>query len=353
MRNEKPTLVLLIPGFAANESDTTCLPQQQAFAHALKNNFPGHYFIILAFQYPFVSAPYIWKGIPVKPLNGKEKGGLRRLLTWSKAWMQLKKIKRENNVIGLLSFWCGECGLVGSRFARKNGLPHYNWILGQDARADNKYVHRINPRPEDLIALSDFLQATFQKNHHILPAQVIPPGIAISDFPPQQAPEKTIDILGAGSLIPLKQFPVFQEIIAEVKKEFPYVKAMICGKGPEKENLQKQILSLQLQDQVELKGEIAHPELLRLMQSSRILLHPSSYEGFSGVCMEALYAGADVISFHKPMNESIPHWHSMQSKEQMVEKVLEILRSKAERRVHVLYHSIDDTANKVMKLFGH
>jgi glycosyltransferase involved in cell wall biosynthesis len=211
-------------------------------------------------------------------------------------------------------------------------------------------VRRINPRGEELIALSDHLRETFHKNHGILPAHTIPPGIDTTEFI-QPEPEITIDILGAGSLIPLKQFPVFLEIIAEVKKELPKVKSMICGKGPEKENLQKQIQSMQLQEQVELKGEIPHPELLRLMQSTRVLLHTSSYEGFSGVCMEALYAGAEVISFHKPMNDAIPHWYTLHTKEQMVEKLVELLKQKSGRRETVLYHSIDETAAKVMQLF--
>ena len=69
--------------------------------------------------------------------------------------------------------------------------------------------------------------------------------------------------------------------------------------------------------------------------------------------MEALYAGAEVISFHKPMNETIPHWHNVNTKEEMLEKVLKLLRSPGHSHPSVLYHSIDETAKKAMKLFGH
>ena len=50
--NPKNTLIILSPGFAANEEDTTCLPPQQVFVKALNRNFPSLQIIILAFQYP-------------------------------------------------------------------------------------------------------------------------------------------------------------------------------------------------------------------------------------------------------------------------------------------------------------
>jgi len=44
---------------------------------------------------------------------------------------------------------------------------------------------------------------------------------------------------------------------------------------------------------------LAHPELLEWMQRGKVFLHPSSYEGFGIVCIEALCSGAEVISFVK------------------------------------------------------
>ena len=140
------------------------------------------------------------------------------------------------------------------------------------------------------------------------------------------AVERDIDLLAAGSLIPLKQYDIFIEIIAEIKKELPTIKAVLIGAGTEKEKLQMIIKKTGLQSSVTLTGELSHIEVLEYMQRTKVFLHTSSYEGFGMVCLEALGAGANVISFVKPMNREISNWHIVQSKEEMKEKVLQILQ---------------------------
>ena len=43
--------------------------------------------------------------------------------------------------------------------------------------------------------------------------------------------------MGAGSLIPLKQYDIFLEAVAEIKKQIPEVKVLLVGEGTEKEKL--------------------------------------------------------------------------------------------------------------------
>ena len=219
----------------------------------------------------------------------------------------------------------GECALVGKRFADKNGLKHYCWIQGQDAKAGNKYVKYIRLPADELIALSDFLQDEFEKNYDIRPQHVIPAGIDPKLFIAAVS-ERDIDLLAAGSLISLKQYEIFIEIVAEIKKELPGIKAVLIGGRPEKTRLQKLIEDYGLQTSIILTGELPHPEVLKYMQRTKAFLHPSSYEGFGMVCLEALAAGANVISFVKPMNREIKNWHIVQSKEEMREKALQILQ---------------------------
>ncbi len=352
MRNENPTLVILSPGFPAGETDSTCLPMQQALVRSLKESYPGLTIIVLAFQYPFIKSLYKWNKVEVISMNGREKGGLLRRLVWLRVRNKLKQVNQQHTVIGLLSFWCGECAFVGKRFAAKKGIPHYCWIMGQDARPGNKYVKRMKPEAGELVAISDFLQERFHRNYGILPERVIPPGISTALFSDNLF-RREIDILGVGSLIPLKQFHIFLEIVEAIRKSFPALKTVICGKGPEKNNLHRQIREMQLENHVTLMGELPHTEVLQLMQRSRILLHPSSYEGFSGVCLEALYAGAQVISFQKAMQEVIPHWHIVSSMDEMKRKTLELLQPGAFSNEPVLYNRIENTAKMIMDLFGH
>lgn len=351
------TLVILTPGFPKDEADTTCLPMQQSFVRNLKEHYPQLNIIILSFQYPFHKKSYPWFDIPVIPFGGRNKGGLSRLLLHQKIYGRLKKINKVNKITGLLSFWYGECAWVGKRFADKHSIKHYCWILGQDAKKTNKYVKYLRPEDNELIALSDFIQDEFEKNHDIRPKHVIPPGPDNYRDDTRQftvsTKERNIDLLAAGSLIPLKQYDIFIEIIAEIKKQLPAVKTTLVGNGPEKEKLQSLITKLGLQANITLTGELPHPEVLQLMQTAKLFLHPSSYEGFGVVCLEALYAGAAVISFVKPMKQEIKNWHFVNTKQEMKVKALEILQNPNTDHSPVLPFALSDCVKDVGRLFGY
>jgi glycosyltransferase involved in cell wall biosynthesis len=345
MKPDKNTFVILSPGFPANEADTTCLPAQQLFVQHLHENFPLINIIVLAFQYPFNKSEYKWKGVQVISFNGRNRGGLKRLHTWYMVRRKLASLHRTHSITGLFSFWCTECALVGDRFAKKHQLKHSTWILGQDARKSNKFVRVIKPASSSLVAMSDFLADEFERNHFIRPQHVIPNGIDPRMYPPATE-ARSIDVLGAGSLIPLKQYDVFIELIAQAKKKFPGIKSVIVGEGPERARLLRQTPS----SDVGLIGEKPHPEVLHLMQQSKIFLHTSSYEGFSTVCLEALYAGAYVISFCNPVYEKIPHWYVVRNKEEMLRKLIELLSGNLNYEP-IIPFSMSDTARKIMKLF--
>lgn len=285
MNKDRPALVILSPGFPANEADTTCLPAQQDFVRLLRETRPALEIIIIAFQYPFSLEPYEWNGVPVIPLNGRNRRKFHRLITWLKAWRTLKKLSRRFHLIGLFSFWLTETALIGKWFGRRHGIRHHCWMLGQDARRGNNLVRWIRPDAGELVALSDFLVDEFYRNYAIRPAHVIPSGIDPSRFV-TTANERTIDLLAVGSLIPLKQHAVFLQVIQTLKTQIPGLFALICGKGPEEENLRNLIREYGLENNVRLVGELPHPEVLRLMHQTHILLHPfrSFEKGFAVAC---------------------------------------------------------------------
>ena len=203
-----------------------------------------------------------------------------------------------------------------------------------------------------MVALSDFVAREFHKNHGITPYRVIPTGIDPELFDPTPV-DKDIDILGAGSLIPLKNYELFLHTIHLCKKKLPGIKAVICGKGPEEKRLRELIRIFNLEENVCLAGEKEHPEVLRHMQRAKVFLHTSSYEGFGAVCIEALYAGAKVISFVEPMDRKIPDWHIVKSSREMIRKILEILhqRRKEEDAQQVLAYSMRDSVKAMMQSF--
>ncbi len=352
MKDRKKTLIILSPGFAANEADSTCLPPQQQFVNALHEEFSSVKLIILAFQYPFSDTPYQWKNATVIPFNGKNKSKLFRLLLWIRVWKCLNDLKKEYTVIGLFSFWYGECALIGKWFGKRNNIQHFTWLLGQDARKGNKYVKFLQPRSSELVALSDFLVKEFARNYQVSPAYVIPIGIDPELYPVMPA-ERDIDILGAGSLIPLKRYELLIETVKALKKNSPNIRAVICGEGQEKNNLESLIKKAGLEGSILLMGDTPHAEVLQLMQRSKLFLHPSSYEGFGIVCLEALYAGAQVISFCDPTNEQIPHWHIVKDIDEMIVLADKLLHDTEINHMSILPYTMRDTARSVMQLFDH
>jgi len=351
MKPEQKTLVILTPGFPASEADSTCLPMQQNFVKAIKENHPGLNIIILSFQYPYFVKSYSWFGIQVMSFNGQNKPGLARQLLRMKLNSTLKKIHQAHSIAGIISFWYGECAWVGKRFADKNKLKHVCWILGQDARKNNKYVKQAGLKATELVALSDFIQDEFERNYLVRPAFVIPPGIQI-DKSQTATKQKDIELLAAGSLIPLKQFEIFVETVAEIKKTLPDVKAVLIGDGPEKNKLQALIAKHDLQSNISLTGELAHSDVLQWMQSAKVFLHPSAYEGFGVVCIEALYVGCRVISFCKPMKQKIEHWDIVNNKDEMKEKALGLLQDAGTDFTAALPFRMDDTVKKMLELFS-
>jgi glycosyltransferase involved in cell wall biosynthesis len=352
MKEKLHTLVLLTPGFAKDVTDTTCIPVMQLFVKKMAIQYPGLQIIVLAFHYPFSAGEYNLHGARVIGFNGRNRGRAVRLLVWIKVWFTLNRLVRKYQVVGLLSFWFSECALIGSFFGRRYRVKQFSWFLGQDARAGNKMFKLIRPDADSLIVLSDALAGEVYKNYSLKLRHVIPFGVDASVFPaPPQ--ERTVDIMGAGSLIPLKRYDLFVKVIQSLVKKFPDLKVVLCGKGTEKHRLLELIEKGQLQKNITLMDEVPHAQVLALMQQSKIFLHTSEYEGFAAVCAEALCAGAQVVSFCQPIHQPIRHWHIVHSEEALLRQLELLLRDQALSHESVLPYTIEEACTRIMALFGY
>ena len=345
------TLVILTPGFAAHEADDV-LPAQEAFIRAVNADYPALKVIILSFHYPYSARrkEYYWHGNRVIAFGAKMNDKLQTITLWWRVWRVLKALRKEHSLAGIFSFFCSESAFIGQWFAKRYGLKHFIWILGQDAKKENRQVRRIRPKAKELIAISDFLVESFQKNHGVRPAHMIPLGVDTAQFDTTTL-KREIDLLGAGSLIPLKQYDVFIRVVKKIAERAPAIRATICGEGPEMPRLLAMIEGNEHPGQITLAGKLPHRETLKTMQRSKILLHTSSYEGLGVVCMEALYAGAHVISFCRPFGEAIRHWHVVNDEAGMVEKALELLKNQRLDHTPALPFEVHDKAGQIIRLF--
>src|SRR4051812_38531575 len=171
------TVVILSPGFPSSEADSTCLPMQQSFVQCCARLFPSINFVVMAFQYPYVSKTYHWHKITVHAFNGQNRGGIVKQAIRRRILSTLDNIHASGPITGILSFWSNECAYIGHVYSQRKGVTHLCWILGQDAGKSNRYPAKIPLAAGELVALSDFLRDEFHRSHGIMPAFVVPPGI--------------------------------------------------------------------------------------------------------------------------------------------------------------------------------
>jgi glycosyltransferase involved in cell wall biosynthesis len=101
-------------------------------------------------------------------------------------------------------------------------------------------------------------------------------------------------ILGAFRLSEEKQPLVFLDVCARVAKARSEVRVMIAGEGSLREQMMEKIHQLGLEETVVLLGR--RTDMAALMSLAHLLLHTSSLEGMSNVCLEAQVLGVPVVA---------------------------------------------------------
>ena len=289
-------LLFLTPGFAADEHDSVCIPPFQQYLRALQVARPDWHIRVLALQYPYRRTTYRWHGIPVYPMGGANRGGLRKLLLWRKTLRQLRRLHSEQAIDVIHSLWLLEASWLAQRFAKAHHIRHIATLQGQDALPGNRYLSRLSPERLQVAAISKRGAAQLHKTWKVQPpTTIIPWGIESAAIPPN-LPAAALQVLGVGSLVPVKQWAMWIEALALVRPEFPQLKAELLGKGPQMEQLEAMIQEKGLSENVSLLGEVPRETVLEKMSQASVLLHSARYEGQGYVFNEALARGMAIVS---------------------------------------------------------
>lgn len=110
----------------------------------------------------------------------------------------------------------------------------------------------------------------------------------------QDINKRKYDILFCGRLISLKNPFLFVQIIAALKERIPDIKAAMVGDGDLKEEVNKKIRQLNLENTITLYGFLSNP--YGIMKNSRLICIPSQWEGFGLVSLEAMAFGVPVVA---------------------------------------------------------
>jgi glycosyltransferase involved in cell wall biosynthesis len=287
-------LILIAPGFTADTTDQNCLPTLQLYVQELLRR--GVSVSVVTLEYPFHHTPYTWHGARIYPCGGRNSRWLKPRTLW-RAWRTCRQLVQQHPGAVLHSFWLGWCSAIGERVALEFGSRHLTTLMGQDVLPSNRHRFRfVTPeRQQRLVALSAFQNEVLWQHAGFGAAHVVPWGAEVREIPEPLASSRSIDVLGAGSLIPLKNWDLWLQTVALLVQKQPTLQALLLGDGPEKQRLQQQVEALGLQENVRFGGERPRPEVLQIMQQSRVLLHTSRYESQGYVLTEAAMNGCRVV----------------------------------------------------------
>ncbi len=162
---------------------------------------------------------------------------------------------------------------------------------------------RMYPRATALVvqtqAVSDFFTPWMESSQ----IEVIPNAVPIPrSFNVPIVTEQTLlskphsnVILGMGRLSHEKGFDLLIDAFSKLTSEYPQWKLKILGEGPLRDLLQAIINERGLQEQIELMGWVADPELI--LDQGELFVLPSRYEGFPNALLQAMSRGLACISF--------------------------------------------------------
>jgi len=112
---------------------------------------------------------------------------------------------------------------------------------------------------------------------------------------PQPVQDAEPLIVFAGRHIPEKGVPAVVAAIAELRKRLPSVRATIFGDGPERGEVQRQVMELGLQDVVDVPGFVATEVVDRTIARALCMVLPSRREGYGLIVVEAAARGTPSV----------------------------------------------------------
>jgi glycosyltransferase involved in cell wall biosynthesis len=109
-------------------------------------------------------------------------------------------------------------------------------------------------------------------------------------------------ILSNRNLLPMYNVSLLIRAIPIVLKEEAETKFLIAGDGSEKEELKKEVKSLNIDESVEFVGWVPHEKMTNILAQTDIYVSTSLYDGTSVSLLEAMASGAFPVVTDIPAN---------------------------------------------------
>ncbi len=136
-------------------------------------------------------------------------------------------------------------------------------------------------------------------------ATVVPEFAPVGELPEQAgAGGREPIVMFAGRLVPQKRAHLLPAVVAELRRHDPSWRGVVYGDGPERERVEHAAAALPA-GTLELAGFVGERELAAAMLRARVLLLPTTREGFGLVVLEAAAHGLPSVLVDEPDNAAV------------------------------------------------
>jgi glycosyltransferase involved in cell wall biosynthesis len=336
----KLRLLYIVPGFAENEQDTSCIPALQELALALKS--VGLELKIIALHYP-QKAEYTWNGIPIKSFGKGNPRGLKRLSILTLFKNKIREEVKQFQPDVIHGFWLTDAGWLAALMGKELGIPTVLTAMGQDV-SPTFYTKRIRKWKTPVVAISEF-QERFLRKLGVQLISTIPHGIT---KPTTSFTSINYDVVSVGSLIPVKNPELALKSFHELITNGHNVRMAFIGDGPLKDELISLAKQLNVSSKVDFLGHLDRDSALQHMSQASILLHTAQFEGYGMVLAEAEALGLHIVSTPVGIAPDIAKSHLFKTQEECVAQLKNCLKTTSTPSISF---SIQQTTQAYLELY--
>jgi len=132
---------------------------------------------------------------------------------------------------------------------------------------------------------------------------IVPVGVDIPHINSIPASAEESEIIFAGRLIREKNAALLVRAFHSLTLQYPDIRLVIIGSGPEQDDITTLIHDLSLEGHVTLREfSDDHDDLISHLKSSKVFVLPSTREGFGITALEALACGLPVVTINHEAN---------------------------------------------------
>lgn len=257
-----------------------------------------------------------WRGIDVYGLPVHEliaRRDLAGLMTMRRRFDEIAE-RFDPHLVHVNHFHPGHVIYLDSKLAKHRPLlytAHGSSEYSSRGAAEDSVAGRLLRRANRVVGCSQSSVASIRELIPELAARcttirnALPERSAPAVEPPLDAPT----LLAAGRLVEQKGFDLAIDALAELAGEWPALRLVIAGDGPERSALEARALARGVAGRVEFAGTVDADEIAALMDRALAVLIPSRrYEGLPMVALEAAQAARPVVASDVPgLDEAVVH----------------------------------------------